>query len=218
MVCCIRTKLFGSNVIFLDQGVSKLWSKSAVGRVSLCPYVCEAVPLWIGVCLMTCTYSNANYNLEPCSLPLWYWIHDSKAALPALANIRASPFCVSLLFHFKCFFPLDHWRSYSSTSWAYPPVTIGHHATLMFVFEWNAPGCVLSNATPAKTRLGKLLLCTKVPTRTVQSWSSSTVGPLIIESLGAKKRVSIGAVGALDVSPIVQTKIWKSAWGPGDNT
>ena len=34
-----------------------------------------------------------------------------------------------------------------------------------------------------------------------------TVGPLIIESLWAKKRVSTGALGALDDSLVVQTKI-----------
>ena len=34
-----------------------------------------------------------------------------------------------------------------------------------------------------------------------------TVGPLIIESLEAKKRVSTGVLGALDDPPVVQTKI-----------
>ena len=34
-----------------------------------------------------------------------------------------------------------------------------------------------------------------------------TVGPLIIESLWAKKRVSTGALGALDNPLVVQTKI-----------
>ena len=34
-----------------------------------------------------------------------------------------------------------------------------------------------------------------------------TVGPLIIESLWAKKRVSTGALRALDNQPVVQTKI-----------
>ena len=34
-----------------------------------------------------------------------------------------------------------------------------------------------------------------------------TVGPLIIESLQTKNRVSTGALGALDDSLVVQTKI-----------
>ena len=41
-----------------------------------------------------------------------------------------------------------------------------------------------------------------------------TVGPLIIESLWAKKRVSTGALRALDDQPVVQTKIWKRGWVP----
>ena len=44
-----------------------------------------------------------------------------------------------------------------------------------------------------------------------------TVGPLIIESLWANKRVSTGALGALDDPLIVHTKIWKSGWVPVDN-
>ena len=35
----------------------------------------------------------------------------------------------------------------------------------------------------------------------------STVGPLMIESFQAKKRVSTGALGALDDPLVVQTKI-----------
>ena len=41
-----------------------------------------------------------------------------------------------------------------------------------------------------------------------------TVGPLIIESHWAKKRVSTGALGALDDPPVVQTKNWKRGWVP----
>ena len=37
----------------------------------------------------------------------------------------------------------------------------------------------------------------------------NAVGPLIIESLWAKKRVSTGALRALDDPVVVQTKIWK---------
>ena len=36
---------------------------------------------------------------------------------------------------------------------------------------------------------------------------ATTVGPLIIESFWAKKRVSTGALGALDDPLVVQTKI-----------
>ena len=45
----------------------------------------------------------------------------------------------------------------------------------------------------------------------------NTVGPLIIESLWTKNRVSTGALGALDDPFVVQTKIWKSSWVPVDN-
>ena len=46
----------------------------------------------------------------------------------------------------------------------------------------------------------------------VQSMDSiqDTVGPLIIESLRAKERVSTRALRALDDPLVVQTKIWKS--------
>ena len=71
-----------------------------------------------------------------------------------------------------------------------------------------------------------------LPTRGRKPWHSSqsfcfqnkinhysdTVGPLIIESLWTKKRVSTGALGALDDPLVVQTKIWKSCWVPVDNT
>ena len=48
-----------------------------------------------------------------------------------------------------------------------------------------------------------------------QGWqvqASTTAGPLIIRSLLAEKRVSTGALGALDDLPVVQTKIWKRSW------
>ena len=45
-----------------------------------------------------------------------------------------------------------------------------------------------------------------------------TVGPLIIESLWANKRVSAGALGALDDPLDVQTKILKSVRVPVDHT
>ena len=45
-----------------------------------------------------------------------------------------------------------------------------------------------------------------------------TVGPLIIESLWAKKRVTTEALSALDNPFVVQTKIWKSVCVPVDNT
>ena len=46
----------------------------------------------------------------------------------------------------------------------------------------------------------------------------NTVGPLIIESFWGENRVSTGALGALDSSLVVQTKIWKHGWLPVDNT
>ena len=46
----------------------------------------------------------------------------------------------------------------------------------------------------------------------------TTVGPLIIESLWTKNRVSTGALGALDDPLVVQTKIWKSVWVCVDST
>ena len=45
-----------------------------------------------------------------------------------------------------------------------------------------------------------------------------TVGPLIIESLWAKKRVSTGALGPLDDPFVVQTKVRKSDSVPVDIT
>ena len=45
-----------------------------------------------------------------------------------------------------------------------------------------------------------------------------TVGPLIIESLWAKKWVSTGALEALDDTIVVQMKIWKTDWVPVDDT
>ena len=45
----------------------------------------------------------------------------------------------------------------------------------------------------------------------------NTVGPLIIESLRAKKRVSTGALRALDDPLVVQTKIRKSGQVRVDN-
>ena len=44
------------------------------------------------------------------------------------------------------------------------------------------------------------------------------VGPLIIESSWAKKRVSIGAPGTLGDPLVVQRKNWKSGWVPEDYT
>ena len=48
-----------------------------------------------------------------------------------------------------------------------------------------------------------------------QKWC--TVGPVNMESLGGKKRVSTGALRALDDPSEIQTKIWKSGWVPVDN-
>ena len=45
-----------------------------------------------------------------------------------------------------------------------------------------------------------------------------TIGPLIIESIWTKKRVSTGALWALDDPLEVQTKIWKSVQVPVDHT
>ena len=47
---------------------------------------------------------------------------------------------------------------------------------------------------------------------------SLTVGPLIIELLRVKKRVSTGALGALDDPRVVQTKISKSGQVRVDNS
>ena len=47
---------------------------------------------------------------------------------------------------------------------------------------------------------------------------ADTVGPVIIESLWAKKQVSTGALVALDDLLVVQTKIWNSGCVPVDNT
>ena len=51
-----------------------------------------------------------------------------------------------------------------------------------------------------------------------ESFNTYTVGPLIIESFWAKKRVSTGALEALDDPLVVQTKFWKSGWVPEDIT
>ena len=55
-------------------------------------------------------------------------------------------------------------------------------------------------------------------TAALQALSLRTVGPLIIESLWARKWVSTGALEALDDPLVVQMKIWTTDWVPVDNT